>query len=249
MTGFAWCPRRGSGSGQTRSSRTISVGWEMNVPVWLCQNHILKCCKPISHGALQHLWAAWTTRLFKILSPSLWASVTKPNKQPDAERFPHFTPERKSSKSPQCLTPTLLLSSGAFLLTASFPRKVWTAMEELFINLESRSPTTTTPSPPLQPAKFSDIPVSILRHVAWRLWINSAAPRERRTVVKRANVSRDVFSWWNKATGKARERHSGFWLLFQIFILEYDHYRFHSSFSFCSLLQGIALGWHRTLLP
>lgn len=98
-----------------------------------------------------------------------------------------------------------LVSSGAVLLMAFVLRRVWTMVEELFVNLE-----LLPLSPPPQQAELSEAPISISSHVAQQLCINSAAPWERRAVLKWKNVLQDVFSCWNKATGKALMWHSIF---------------------------------------
>lgn len=98
-----------------------------------------------------------------------------------------------------------LVSSGAVLLMAFLLRKVWTMVEELFINLE-----LLPLSPPPQQAELSEASISISSHVVQQLCINSPAPWERRAVLKWTNVLQDVFSWWNKATGKALMWHSIF---------------------------------------
>lgn len=135
---FGWCPWRGWSFGQIQSSNTTFMGWEMNLPVLLCQKHILKCCKLISHSSLQHLQVAWTTTLFKISLTLFFVVQMPPDKinNPILKDFPCFTWERKSSKSLQHVAPTLLVSSGTVLLMAFPLRKVWTMVEELFINLE-----------------------------------------------------------------------------------------------------------------
>lgn len=110
---FVWHPQRGSGFGQIYSSNITFVGWEMNLEVLFCQNHIFKCCKLVSHSSLQHLWAAWTYTLFKISLTLSFVVQVPPDKinNPTLKDFPCFTWERKSSKS---LAPSLWWALGQF---------------------------------------------------------------------------------------------------------------------------------------
>lgn len=120
---LVWHSQTRSVWGQIWSTETSSVGWEMNLLLWICQNHNLKpCYKLISGSSLQHLQAAWTTILFKIPSPFFffWATATKQNKQSDAERLPLLHTRKEEQQITAASGSHCLVSSGAFLLAAFF---------------------------------------------------------------------------------------------------------------------------------
>lgn len=169
---LVWHSQTRSVWGRTWSTEESSVGWEMNLPLWICQNHNLKpCYKLISSSSLQHLQAVWTTILFKI-PPTFfffWATATKQNKQSDAERLPPLHTRKEEQQITAASGSHCLVSSRAFLLAAFFPKEG--------ANSNGRAPYKSGKSTP---------------SVSWALWNTSAyfQPRGSAAIDKIRCVSR-----------------------------------------------------------